>query len=240
MAFFSQPWGLFAAAMAIGLASGCASPTGTVPGESAFSFFSEPRPQTDPWFEKVREWQARERDDRKFTNLGEPEALRKGRHSGELRIKMGRWETAERLSIARRVADWAQGESRRHYRFDPPTDAASDPWPTTKDLLQTNGDDCDGLDLIAYELLRQFGFPREHLFRAIVRRNRDGGNHMVTLWFDDGEDPWVIDAIGAMTLKVRRFSEIPGWTPTVVFNEQRQFTPRRTDKRSVAQADGPR
>ena len=153
---------------------------------------------------------------------------------------MGRWENAERLAMARRVADWAQGESRRHYRFDPPTDAASDPWPTTKDLLRTNSDDCDGLDLIAYELLRQFGFPREQLFRAIVRRDRDGGNHMVTLWFDESEDPWVIDAIGAMTLKVRRFSELPGWTPTAVFNEQQQFTPQRLRKRSVARIDAAR
>ncbi|MEE2678193.1 MAG: hypothetical protein VX546_06400 [Myxococcota bacterium] len=240
MAFFSHRLALLAAAITLGIASGCASPTASAPGATAFSFFAEPRPQTDPWFEKVREWQARERADRKFTSFGEPEDLRAGRQSGQLRIKMGRWENAERLAMARRVADWAQGESRRHYRFDPPTDAASDPWPTTKDLLRTNSDDCDGLDLIAYELLRQFGFPREQLFRAIVRRDRDGGNHMVTLWFDESEDPWVIDAIGAMTLKVRRFSELPGWTPTAVFNEQQQFTPQRLRKRSVARIDAAR
>ncbi len=216
----------------------CASPTGSSPGKSSFAFFSEPRPQVDPWFDKVREWQERENRDRHDTRFAEPETLRAKRHSGELRIKMGRWETVERLAMARRVTEWAQSESRRHYRFDPPTDAASDPWPTTKDLLETNGDDCDGLDLIAYELLRQFGFPREQLFRSIVRRDRDGANHMVTLWFDEDEDPWVIDSIGAMTLKVRRFSEIPGWTPTAVFNERQQYTPRRTTDPSLAQMGG--
>lgn len=228
---------------AVGLAGcfalACASPTGSSPGQSGFAFFSQPRPQADPWFVKVRDWQHRERRDRGETSFGDAETLRRKRHSGELRFKMGRWETTERLSIARRVADWAQGESRRHYRFDPPTDAASDPWPTTKELLETNGDDCDGLDLIAYELLRQFGFPPDQLYRAIVRRNRDGANHMVTLWFDEGDDPWVIDSLGAVSIKLRRFSELPGWTPTALFNERDQYTPRRTTDPSVAQLDGP-
>mgnify|MGYP000135533057 CR=1 FL=1 len=239
VAFLSHVGTAFAVAVAGCCALACASPTGSAPGESGFAFFSEPRRQTDPWFEKVREWQVRERNDRPDTSFPEPATLRRKRQSGQLRIKMGRWETTERLAMARRVADWAQGEARRHYRFDPPTDAASDPWPTTKDLLETNGDDCDGLDLIAYELLRQFGFPPEQLFRAVVRRNRDGANHMVTLWFDEDEDPWVIDSIGAMTFKVRRFSELPGWTPTAVFNEREQYTPRSATDASVARLGGP-
>jgi len=238
VAFFSRLGRPFAVALAGGFALACASPTGSAPGEPGFAFFSEPRPHADPWFEKVREWQARERRDRQDTRFAEPQTLRAGRQSGQLRIKMGRWETAERLAMARRVVDWAQAESRRHFRFDPPTDAASDPWPTTKELLETNGDDCDGLDLISYELLRQFGFPRDQLYRSIVRRNRDGANHMVTLWFDEGDDPWVIDSIGAMTLKVRRFSDLPGWTPTALFNERQQYTPQRTTDPSVALMGG--
>lgn len=205
---------------------GCAG-SGTAPGDVRFGFFGELRPQTDPWVAKVAEWQRRERRDRPDTALASPETLSESRYSGLLRNKMGRWEAEERLGIARRVASWAQAESRRHYRRDPETDAASDPWPTTKDLLDRDGDDCDGLDLIAYELLRQFGFPPEELYRAVMKRDRDGANHMVTLWFPDGDDPWVIDATGAISLKVRRFSELPGWTPTALFNEGEQYTPRR-------------
>lgn len=238
---FRSPLGRMAGVALAGCcALACASPTGSPPGDSGFAFFSEPLPQATPWVAKVRDWQNRERRDRGQTSFADAETLRQKRQSGQLRIKMGRWETAERLAMAHRVAEWAQAESRRHYRFDPPTDAASDPWPTTKDLLETNGDDCDGLDLIAYELLRQFGFPRDQLYRAIVRRNRDGANHMVTLWFDEDDDPWVIDSLGSMSLKVRRFSDLPGWTPTALFNERDQYTPRRTTNPSVAQLDGPR
>ncbi len=61
------------------------------------------------------------------------------------------------------------------------------------------------------------------VYRAIVRRDRDRANHMVTLWFEDADDPWVLDATGAMTMKMRRFSELPGWTPTKMFNELEQF-----------------
>ena len=57
-----------------------------------------------------------------------------------------------------------------------------------------------------------------------MRRDRDGAFHMVTLWFEDGDDPWVLDATGAMTLSMRRFSDIPiGWTPLVMFNETDRF-----------------
>ena len=83
--------------------------------------------------------------------------------------------------------------------------------------------DCDGLDLIAYRLLLEFGFRRDRVYRAIVKRARDGGNHMVTLWFEDPEDPWILDATGAMTFRMRRFSEIEGWRPRKVFNETVQF-----------------
>jgi hypothetical protein len=203
-----------------------------------FRYFAEPVPSADPWYSKVARWQVRERRDRPQENLTGSEAIEAaGPHSGLLRVKMGRWTSEERLALAKRIASWAQEESRRHYRFDPPTSWADDPWPTTKDLLDQNGDDCDGLDLITYKLMRSFGFPREQLFRAIVKRQRDGANHMVTLWFEDPEDPWVVDATGAITMNVRRFSQLPGWTPTKVFNEQQQFTPVPLGLDSLARSD---
>ncbi|MBW2361089.1 MAG: hypothetical protein JRG84_09330 [Deltaproteobacteria bacterium] len=213
--------------LTLGLLVGCASTGLGGSGDVQFGFFNPTSTDTDPWVAKVADWQRRERRDRPHTALADAETLRAKRRSALLRVKMGHWEADERLSLAKRITLWTQAVARRHYRFDPPTDAASDPWPTTKDLLDRNGDDCDGLDLIAYELLRQFGFPPDELYRAIVKRKRDGANHMVTLWFERSDDPWVIDATGAVSLRVRHFSALPGWTPTALFNEHDQFTPRR-------------
>jgi hypothetical protein len=225
-------------ALAACLGWGCAT---AAPPAERYRFFGPPEPEADPWYEKIEGWQERERLDLPETTLAGSEAVREaGPYSGLLSVKMGRWQTAERIEMARRIAEWAQAESRRHYRFDPPTSQADDPWPTTKDLLETNGDDCDGLDLIAYNLMRDFGFPPEELFRAIVRRERDRANHMVTLWFEDPDDPWVVDSIGAVTTRVRRFSDLEGWTPTKVFNEHEQFTPRRLRSvEALAQASNP-
>ncbi len=206
------------------LALGCA--TGPGASQVRFHFFEQPVQAVDPWYAKVADWQARERHDRPYEAEAEAEAVsRAGPNTGLLRVKMSRWTTEQRHALASRITAWAQETSRRHYRFDPVTDVAGDPWPTTKGLMDRNGDDCDGLDLITYKLMRDFGFPQDQLFRAIVKRNRDGANHMVTLWFEDPHDPWVVDATGAVSLKVRRFSQLPGWTPTKVFDDSIQFTP---------------
>jgi len=210
--------------LALGACAGALGSSGA-PGESGFQFFVRPEPTRDFWYAKVDDWQARERAHRPETALADPATVRAKPRSGLLSVKMGRWEAEERLGLAKRLAKWAQAAARRHYRFDGPNERIDDPWPTTKDLLDRNGDDCDGLDLIVYEMMREFGFPEDQLFRAIVRRDRDRANHMVTLWFDESDDPWVIDATGAVTLNVRRFSNLPGWTPTKVFNEHVQFSP---------------
>jgi hypothetical protein len=220
---------------------GCATTTGS---SARFQFFAQAQPDEDLWYEKVEQWQAREVGDRPHESLPDAESVRAaGLFTGLLRNQMGRWEIEERHALASRIAEWSQSESRRHYRFDPPTSAEDDQWPTTKDLLDNDGDDCDGLDLIAYKLMREFGFPPDQLFRAVLRRDRDGANHMVTFWFEDPHDPWVIDSVGAVSQKVRHFSELPGWTPTVVFNEHAQYTPQRLGPvkavAHAAQPDGP-
>lgn len=213
--------------LALAALAGCAATGRLGGGEIEFAFFNEPSETGDFWVTKVADWQRREQRDRPNTALADVATQLAKPKSALLRVQMGQWETGERLAMAKRITLWTQAVARRHYRFDPPTDAASDPWPTTKDLLDRNGDDCDGLDLIAYELLLQFGFSRDELYRAIVKRNRDGANHMVTLWFDRTDDPLVIDATGAVSLRLLRFSELIGWTPTALFNEREQYTPRR-------------
>jgi hypothetical protein len=210
---------LIAGLCALGCASGGGAPAGS------WQFFAQPDPEPDVWHQKIENWQERELRDLPELSLATGAGAPYSPQSGELLDKMALWESEERLALVKRLTEWAQAAARRHYRFDPETDVAGDPWPTTKDLLDTNGDDCDGLDLITYELMREFGFPREQLYRAIVRRDRDGANHMITLWFEDPVDPWVIDATGAVSMKVRRFSDLPGWTPIRMFNEREQYRP---------------
>jgi predicted transglutaminase-like cysteine proteinase len=235
--FHRRPAVLLAATAVLGLATGCAG-AGFRP-DPVYTFFETPTREVDPWYRNVLRWQEREKAHRPTERLANAEEIREaGPLTSLLRVKMAKWTSHERLALAKEIAAWSQVESRRHYRFDPPTNAKDDPWPTTKDLLETNRDDCDGLDLISYKLMREFGFPEDELFRAIVRRDADHGNHMVTLWFEDPADPWVIDASGVVTKSVRRFSELLGWTPTVVFNEHQQFTPRRIAELGVASSGG--
>ena len=183
----------------------------------------------DAWFDKISDWQQRERssEDEEAGSLalptGRPHELTPQRAlTATLREQYTANTGEERRALAQRFMSWSQVMSREHYRKD--ADETADPWPTTAELLAQGGDDCDGLDLLAYGLMRDFGFERNELFRAIVRRERDRANHMVTLWFEDGSDPWVIDATGAITLGLRRMSELDGWVPTRVFNEFDQYT----------------
>jgi hypothetical protein len=49
---------------------------------------------------------------------------------------------------------------------------------------------------------------------------------MVTLWFEDRNDPWVIDPTGAMTRGMPRMSDMPDWVPIKVFGEAEEYTVR--------------
>jgi predicted transglutaminase-like cysteine proteinase len=210
------------------VAAGCASTGGGSKSASGrrFDFFGPAvanDDQTDPWYPKVVEWQGRMQQE--GTRLpGSDRSLRGAIQSGKLTQAMGAYRDQKRVEIAKSVADWAQHVARRYYKWDPGNDKPEwDHWPTVGELLANNGDDCDGLDLIAYQMLREFGFPADRVYRGIIRRDRDKANHMVTLWFEDPKDPWVLDATGAVTFEMRRFSQLEGWTPTKIFNERGQF-----------------
>ncbi len=222
-----RPALLLALVLAGALAGGCAS---TPPPEPRhFDYFAEPLPASreDPWFEKVGAWQERAR-----------KAAAARPAESELAGKIGDFEREERLALAQRIATWSQRRAREHYVTEPDEiDPSKDHWPTYRELIAKNGDDCDGLDLIAYEMLLDFGFPPEEVYRAVIRRDRDRKNHMITLWFESPDDPWVIDVTGAMTLEVRRLSALPGWTPTKVFDEERQFRVRERRRVEILAGD---
>jgi len=198
------------------LTIGCASRLPRI-GDT-FVFFA-PAEASDPFHSKVVDWQRR-------TQLApERSAIREttspSTHPfGVLEDKFDSFLAQNRRALARDFTAWSQRQARFHFKPDPDTALAGDHWPTREEFFLANGDDCDGLDLIAYGLLRDAGFDAEEIYRLIVRRERDGANHMVTLWFEDPKDPWVIDATGAMTLEMVKFSDLPpGWLPRVMFNE---------------------
>jgi hypothetical protein len=212
--------------LAIGLlALGCAR--GHAPEEpSGFAYFA-PTSLQDPWSPKIAAWQARER-----TQQTPPDALAPASVSGsgadpsavqteDLRTKYQAFRREQKRAQARETASWIQETSRAHYH----PDGAVDHWATLEETLEHDGDDCDGLELLAFYALRDLGFRDSEVFRAIVYRPADGQHHMVTLWFETPEDPWVIDPTGAMTRGMPHMSEVPGWLPLKIFSDSREYTP---------------
>jgi hypothetical protein len=204
----------------MGLACASAPP---VPTPTGFDFFGAADPGTAIWYTQIEDWQERMRSEESQPLRSQPASLYT-RQFKPLDGKVGAFVADEQARLARKIAKWAREEGRRHYRIDEDPSLEGDHWPTYRELVERNGDDCDGLDLIAYHLLVAFGFPRDQLFRAVVRRQRDNKNHMVTLWFEDPQDPWVFDATGAVTRQLVRYSRTTGWTPIAIFNEREQYT----------------
>jgi hypothetical protein len=149
-------------------------------------------------------------------------------HGGkpDLRDKYFAFRAEQRREQARSLAQWIQQQAKNHYVPDGPLDH----WATLEETLARNGDDCDGLELLVNHFLRDMGFGADRVFRAIVFRPEDGQHHMVTLWFEDPADPWVIDPTGAMTSGMPRMSEVPGWVPLKVFSESESFSARHLER----------
>ncbi len=223
----------------LGLGWGCASPPPRAP---AYDYFAQPEPD-DPWSRKIHRWQQRERFERGDDGLGMLASVAEsGGGDGEdgvvpeqLQDKYEAFRAERKRVLAREVAQWIQDQAQQHYVPDGPIDR----WATLPETLRRNGDDCDGLELLTYHLLRDLGFDDDEVYRAIVYRRSDGQHHMVTLWFEDPEDPWVIDPTGAMTTGMPRMSEVPGWVPLKVFSEDEDFTVERQRFAHTAQRATP-
>jgi predicted transglutaminase-like cysteine proteinase len=205
---------------------GCAVLSAAPPAAVHIAFFSPAAPD-DPWSPKIAGWQQRERAAEVDLATAPAEVSGAGapvpaQTQPTLREKFAAFRRAQQRQQAREVAAWIQENARNHYR----PDGAFDHWATLEETLASGGDDCDGLELLAFNLLRELGFPQDEVFRAIVHRASDGQHHMVTLWFEDPDDPWVIDPTGAMTQGMPRLSEVAGWAPLKVFDDAREFTPR--------------
>jgi hypothetical protein len=207
---------LLGGALLLGVA-GCRT---VIAPDGPFSYFAAPAPD-DAWSRKIRGWQQRELESPAGPAPVAAEPPRVDpEERGSLRSKYYEFLIERKRESARELATWIQEQSRDHYL----PDGVVDHWATFEETLQNNGDDCDGLELLAFHSLRELGFRDDEVFRAIVVRPSDGQHHMVTLWFETPSDPWVIDPTGAMTTGMPRMSQVPGWKPLKVFSEKRDFT----------------
>ena len=208
-------WGI--AVAAISLALGCAG-LASVSLPSGYRFFGVPS-SDDPWSPKIAQWQAREQGVSGPASGSARPAVAAGEN---LRIKYRAFRAEQQRQMAAEMATWIQEQAKLHYV----PDGALDHWATLEKTLIRNGDDCDGLELLVYHFLRDMGYGDDRVYRSIVFRPEDGQHHMVTLWFEDPEDPWVIDPTGAMTAGMPRLSQVPGWVPLKVFSVYEEYSAR--------------
>jgi len=220
-----------AIAAAFGLAVWCGwGCAGVLTGQVVYRYFVDP-PIDDVWGHKIETWQARESAAQRAPDSeaptpavasgADPEAA--SDRPADLRSKYVEFRQRGKRALARDLASWIQEQAQQHYIADGPIDH----WATLEETFQTNGDDCDGLELLVYHLLRDLGFSDTEVFRAIVYRRSDNQHHMVTFWFEDPNDPWVIDPTGAMTSGMPRMSDLQGWAPLKVFSEDHNYDVER-------------
>jgi hypothetical protein len=216
---------MLAACLAIAIGWGCA---GSLYARVAYDYFATPN-RNDPWSRKIEYWQARERAERRGEPIATPAAVagpgeRDPDSAGveDLKAKYDAFRRDHKRATARDLAAWIQAQAKHHYIPDGPVDH----WATLDETFRANGDDCDGLELLVFNLMRDLGFAEDEVYRAIVYRRSDGQHHMVTLWFENADDPWVIDPTGAMTSGMPLMSELPEWVPLKVFTEEADFSVR--------------
>ena len=202
---------------------------GTLGPPPTYQYFASPDPD-DAWSRKIGSWQRREqapleseRAPVAVLDMG-GDAAQAAADPRSLQSKYSVFLADQKRAVAREFAGWIQRQAQDHYVPDGPIDH----WATLEETFRSNGDDCDGLELLAYNFLLEIGFRDDEVYRAIVVRPSDGQHHMVTLWFENSDDPWIIDPTGAMTSGMPRMSELPEWVPLKVFSEDRDFTVRRT------------
>jgi hypothetical protein len=202
------------AALAL-LCASCATP---LVRTASLDFFV-PAPPEDPWNQKIDDWQARHRLDARARERAEAADSTLARSYAE-------FSGALRRKLAAETVEWVQGESQRHYR----SDGAEDHWATLGEVVERGSDDCDGLDLLTFVLLRKLGFESDEIYRSILVERASGQHHMVTLWFDDRADPFVLDPTGVVARGMVRLSQIPGWEPIELFDEAAHFRVEATPK----------
>jgi predicted transglutaminase-like cysteine proteinase len=214
--------------LALLLGGGCAQVSA---GPARYFYFTPPS-SSDAWSPKIAAWQRRETIDVESSSAEKGPLLEADGEGWEnpsaesnsvaldLRSRYSDFKLEQKRSLARSVAEWVQARALDHYFADGPIDH----WATLEETLARGGDDCDGLELLTYHALRDLGFGAAEVFRAIVYRASDEQHHMVTLWFEEEGDPWVIDPTGVMASGMPRMSDLPGWVPIKLFTATSEHT----------------
>ena len=185
--------------------------------------FSAELPESDVFMPGVRVWQAAAANERaRQQPLPEDTSL--------LADAYAAFERDLRRQVARDVLRFVQTSSGLYFR----PDGEFDYWPTFGEVMLRGGDDCDGMDVLTFELLRRSGFERGEIYRVILWNEELDLHHMATLWLEAGgeDDPWVLDPTGQISRRMRRLSEISAsWRPLAVFDETERYTalPAKSD-----------
>lgn len=132
------------------------------------------------------------------------------------------FERALRRQVAADVLRFVQTSSGLYFQ----PDGEFDYWPTFGEVMERGGDDCDGMDVLTFELLRRSGFEPGEIYRVILFNAELDLHHMATLWLEDGreDDPWLLDPTGQISRRMRRLSELSAsWTPLAVFDETERY-----------------
>ena len=153
---------------------------------------------------RVAEWQ--ERDDGSLGTLETALGVQYGRLLSEYNTQ------PVTMSSVKALVKGVQSLSRTHYISE-----AVEHWPTLAEVLDGNGDDCDGLELLAFWALRDSWEPAR---RAIYHNTATGMGHMVTLWDHQGST-YVLDPTGAMSTRVNKTSWLRGWELLAEFTEEK-------------------
>ncbi len=214
------------------LSGGCR----TLPADGAVRQYLAISGQRDLWSSKIESWQKRQKEASSVqasiaavSGAPLPEAVSASPAFPGLLDEYKAYRAERRRALVRDLVTWIQQQSEDRYIAD----GAIDHWATFEETLQRGGDDCDGLELLAYRYLRDLGFSEEEVFRAIIYRPSDAQHHMVTLWFEDENDPWVIDPTSTAAHRLVRMSELPNWVPLKLFSEDAEYTVRQLGPEKV-------
>jgi len=199
---------LLATIAILAVGTGCASMG--APAPSSTQYFGAAR-HDDGFGRKISEWQQR---------ADVPQGTTVRASVSATNANFAAFATERRQNIARNLVAWTQKKAATNYRED----GNVDHWATLSETLQRGQEDCDGFELLIFNGLRQAGFDTSKVYRAIVVEGSTLQHHMVTLWFEDPSDPWVLDPTGAMTPTLVKMSDAPHWAALRIFNENTQHT----------------
>ncbi len=154
--------GVLFVGLVLAIAWGCA---GSLTGRVAYDYFAAPG-RGDPWSRKIEFWQARERAERRAGSVAAPAAVAGPGESDpdtsgveDLKAKYDVFRNERKRAMARDLADWIQDQAKQHYVPDGPVDH----WATLDETFRGNGDDCDGLELLVFNFLRDLGFAADEV-----------------------------------------------------------------------------